>query len=298
MGGSAHTDDRRGRGGRPVAPRRTWPEQARFLGRKWGRISRQLWWQRKVFSTYRPGEPLYFHHIPRTGGTSLIAALRILTPPPRYFTDRGNLSAALVASLLARGLERGLFVHGHPEAGAVRPLRGRIRIFTVLREPADQSISSYFWLRARPSHPDHEAAMNLDFPDFMATHPYYSIFQTGSLHAGIRDSSAPEAPDPMAAAPAVLAYLEEMDAVSTTDQVVQLLSFLAADKGLRRTPKLPRRNRSPISPGQRSELREQFAELAAHSDLGPFMAVERSVYERALQLSRARFGADAGRESA
>src|SRR5215472_2501270 len=84
---------------------------------------------------YGIGPPLFFHHVPKTAGTSLIKAISKLVLPELAVTEKGNLSAAFIAELIERGLTPGQFIHGHPGQGAAMLLRGRAHIVTLLREP-------------------------------------------------------------------------------------------------------------------------------------------------------------------
>src|SRR6266481_177589 len=71
------------------------------------------------------GRPLFFHHVPKTAGTSLIKAIGKMVLPELTFSERGNLSAAFIAELVERGLIPGQFIYGHPATGGAVPLRGK-----------------------------------------------------------------------------------------------------------------------------------------------------------------------------
>ncbi len=231
------------------------------------------------------GQPLCFHHVAKTGGTSLVRALRALTAAKLCRTDGGNISTGLVDDLLAEGLRSRQFIYGHPLTGAMLRLRGRARIITVLRDPRDQVISNYLWSRKSKDTPDHHAAMRLSFRDFILAHPYFAIYQTASLHVGIQDQPIARTEDLLDRLPSVLEYLGEMHAVampSTSDQLVQRL---AAQMGAETSPKLPHRNRTRISAEHRAQHREQFEELRTHPDLAPLIAAEQAVYEKAHSLA-------------
>ena len=160
----------------------------------------QLWGTNNAAGV-RLGEPLFFHHVAKTGGTSLIQAIRAVTPPRLCFTERGNLSAPFVDALVARGLVPGQFIHGHPGTGAAQPLRGRARIVTLLREPCDQVISNYFWLRKDwrvPAHDGGETAwlprIPCDVSVFRNIPDSFSIRRNpGSAHRPHRGSDRPAA---------------------------------------------------------------------------------------------------------
>src|SRR5467141_2935682 len=74
---------------------------------------------------YGVGRPLFFHHVPKTAGTSLIKAIGKMVLPELTFSECGNSSAAFIAELVERGLILEQFIHGHPAAGAAVPLRGK-----------------------------------------------------------------------------------------------------------------------------------------------------------------------------
>ncbi|MEA2737148.1 MAG: hypothetical protein QOH05_455 [Acetobacteraceae bacterium] len=232
-----------------------------------------------------PGRPLFFHHIAKTGGTSLVRGLRAVTPATSCLTERGNLSAGFVEALVARGLRSSQFIHGHPLTGAVLPVRGKARIVTMLREPRDQAISNYFWLRKDRRVPDHRAARQLGFREFLVSHPYFAIFQTASLHVAIEERPIARAEDLIDRLPAIFAYLEEMHAVAIPSMSDQLFRRLAGEMAIENPRPLPHRNETRLSAERRAELREQFAELQTHPDLAPLFAAERAVYQRARALA-------------
>lgn len=231
------------------------------------------------------GEPLCFHHIAKTGGTSLVRGIRAVTPARLCLTEGGNLSAGFVDALVAGGLRSRQFIHGHPLTGAMRRLRGQARIVTMLREPCDQVISNYFWLRKDSRVPDHRAARQLGFREFVETHPYFAIFQTASLHVGIEERPIARAEDLIDRLPAIFAYLDEMHAVALPSMSQQLFGRLMAEMNIRNPPALPYRNKTRLSAERRAEHREQFADLQTRPDLAPLFAAERAVYDRARVLA-------------
>ncbi len=240
----------------------------------------------------RPGrvpswEPLFFHHIAKTAGTSLIRALRALTPRDLRCTERGNLSAAYSAALVARGLRPGQFIYGHPGTAAALPLRGRVRIVTLLRNPRDQAISNYFWLRKDFRVPDHAAARRLGFRDFLLSHPYFAIFQAASLHVGIERTPLRRTEDLIDRLPLIFAYLEEMHLVGTVGQVEAFFARLAGEMGRAVPPPLPHRRRTWLTAARRAALAAEFDALQQHPVLGPLLAAEQAVYAKAQALARA-----------
>lgn len=231
------------------------------------------------------GAPLVFHHIAKTGGTSLIKALRSITPARLTFSEGGNLSVRFVENLVARGLVSGQFIYGHPKTGAALPVRGLARIITLLREPRGQVISNYLWLRRRPWLPDHAAARRLDFREFLLSHPYFAIFQTASLHVGIEEHPITRAEDLIDRLPQIFSYLDEMYLIGAVDSGQQMFTHLAAEKGIHEVSKFPHHRKTRLSPARRAALEEQFAELQSHPSLAPLFAAERTVFERARSLA-------------
>jgi hypothetical protein len=243
------------------------------------------WWDPDSVPGETPGRPLFFHHIAKTGGTSLIRGLRAVTAARHCLTERGNLSTGFIESLVAGGLHGGHFIYGHPLTGAVLPLRNKSRIVTVLREPRDQLISNYLWLRKDRRVPDHRAALELDFREFVVRHPYFAIFQTASLHVGIEERPIARAEDLIDRLPDIFGYLEEMHAVGTPPMSDALFAQLTIEMNIQDPPKLPRRNKTRLAPARKAELREQFADLERRPDLAPLLAAERAVYEKVCSLA-------------
>jgi len=234
---------------------------------------------------YGVGHPLFFHHVPKTAGTSLIKAIEKMVLPELSFSEKGNLSATFVAALVERGLTPGQFIHGHPGTGAAMPLRGRAHIVTLLREPRDQVISNYLYVRFDRGVPDHSASRALGFREFVLARPRYAIFQTASLHLGIAERPAGRSEDFIDAVPQILAYLDEMALVGVVDQASEFMLRLAEIMGWPQTPHFPHRRKSRISRKQREWMQAQFADLQSHPMLSSLFAAERAVYLHARAIA-------------
>lgn len=118
-----------------------------------------------------PGRNFIFVHIPKTGGTSMAAALEaramrddiLIGDTPKARRRRGRL-----ARLTARGR---LWKHATLADidGIVSPPDiARMFTFTLVRNPWDRAVSYYHWLRQqRFAHPAVARAQASDFRDFI-----------------------------------------------------------------------------------------------------------------------------------
>jgi hypothetical protein len=235
---------------------------------------------------YGIGPPLFFHHVPKTAGTSLIKAIGKMVLPELTFSEEGNLSATFIAELVERGLVPGQFIHGHPGAGAAAPLRGRSHMVTFLREPRDQVISNYLYVRFDRGVPDHGISRALGFREFVLARPRYAIFQTASLHLGIVQRPVGRAEDFIDMVPQILAYLDEMALVGVVDQASAFMSRLAEIMGWPQTPHFPHRRKARISRQQRERMQAQFADLQSQPMLSSLFAAERAVYLHARAIAQ------------
>lgn len=221
--------------------------------------------------------PLFFFHIAKTGGTSITAAIGMRYPRRLVRSERGNLSLDYADRLVAEGLAPGWFVHGHPAHGVGALLRGRTRMVTMLRDPVDQCVSNYLFIRGDPANPNQPAAKAMGFSAFLRAHPYYAIFQTGSLLVGM----LPELPpierfgDQL---PAIKAFLNDMALVGTSRDSGRFLEDLSALMGWDRPPVAKRLRRAKADAREIESLRAERLALETDDRLAPLFAVERTVF--------------------
>lgn len=246
-------------------------------------------WRRgpKRLTGNESGEPLFFHHVAKTGGTSFVEAMRNITPQGLQSTQPGSLTVDFVQALLAHGLRPGEFIYGHVATGAALPLRGRTRIITLLRDPCEQAISNYYALLNDYRLPDARAAWRLGFPGFLLEYPYFTIFQTASLHVGIEQTPLRRTEDLIDRLPILFDYLDEMHAVGTPALAATLFRRLAAERGIGDPEPYPHRTRTRLLASRRATLQRQYAELSRHPRLGPLIAAEQALYRKALERAAA-----------
>ncbi len=271
-------------------------------GRLHGRNSAQIDAGRTVAGAVLPriasaeSQPLFFHHIAKTAGTSVTAAIRSMTKRSSVISKGGNLPLAFVQKIVASGLRPDQFIHGHPAHGVSAELRGKTRIITLLRDPVEQSISNYLFIRSDFGNPDRRAARRMDFAEFIRTHPYYAAFQAGSLAVGLRTELPPGAAVLAKCLPEIRAFLDEMFLVGTVEGVQDFMRDLAHAMGWQSVPELRHLRKSRASQRERTALRMLRATLEDDPDFAPRFAIERAIYEHASAIAARRRNLQRGSE--
>jgi hypothetical protein len=231
------------------------------------------------------GKPLFFHHIPRTAGTSLIEGIRMMIRPEWAVSDNGNLPSPYVDALVAEGLKSGHFVFGHPGPGAASTLRGRAKIITLLREPRQHTISNFLYLLREPENPLHKPAVELGFRDFLLAYPNHAIFQTSSLHIGISAQPVGRAEELIDRLPQIFRYLDQMCLVGIVGGTHGFMAQLAEIMGWSIVPHFPHLNRTDVAPELYARMLEQLDELHDHPELSVLFAGEHALYRKGMTIS-------------
>ena len=233
-------------------------------------------------------QPLFFHHISKTAGTSVTAAIRSMTKRSSVVSKGGNLPLAFVQKIVAAGLRPDQFFYGHPAHGVSALLRGKTRVITLLRDPIEQSISNYLFIRSDFGNPDRRAARRMNFAEFIGTYPYYAAFQAGSLAVGLRTELPQGAAELAECLPEICAFLDEMFLVGTVERVEDFMHDLAQAMGWQSVPRLRHLRKSRTPHSERAALRMIRATLEDDPDLAPRFAIERAVYEHASAIAARR----------
>jgi hypothetical protein len=114
-----------------------------------------------------PAEGLYFLHIPKTAGVSLHRAIEAAFPAesicPHWLWDQ-------LVTVPADRLRSYRVFRGHFHGDLERFLERRLRIFTLLRDPVERTVSSYYYHRGHTSHPLYPLIAALSLQEF-CLHP-------------------------------------------------------------------------------------------------------------------------------
>ncbi len=237
-------------------------------------------------SVRTPARPIFFLHIEKTGGTSLIRALCDLFPPERRFMNETGVSSAYVEQVTAR-LAPGSFVAGHTHRSCGARLALATDVITILRRPRDQAVSHYFHARFDRAHPHHADAYGLSFTGFALRHPHYLAFQTRALAEATAECDAEASQPLIVQASRVRGFLRTIRFVGVFEELNRCLAYVAQEVVGAPPPRLPHLN-SAQSHGVPAEAlnqaRAEYEALGAESSVRDLMALEAETYETARSL--------------
>lgn len=232
--------------------------------------------------------PILFFHIPKTGGTSMTAAVS------EYFGKEdciiGDLTVESLSKYEARLSDR-VFIAGHWTHNIWRVLPERSLKFSVLRDPRDQAISNYLH-NCRDLGERADKVNKLGLRRFVAENPYALVFQAGSLLVP-QTTSLTGADEVSRNIEDSLAFINHLDFVGCLERPDDLSLCLPLVLGLAGPLTLPRINRAidyGVSRDTILDLREAYDELRREPESGRLIEIEHRVYEAALALTRRREG--------
>jgi hypothetical protein len=115
---------------------------------------------------------IIFVHIGRTAGTTLNRILRRIYPEERtYAFPSGDIEGSVLAfgSLPVEERRRFRLLKGHLLFGIHEAVPRPFTYITLVRDPVDRLISSYFYIRKRPTHRLHERlwSSGMSFENFV-----------------------------------------------------------------------------------------------------------------------------------
>jgi len=229
--------------------------------------------------------PLCFLHIAKTGGTSLTDALARHFRPDRVFSDCGNLSLAYLDSLGNR-LGGPVLLAGHPAQGIAAALGGWADMITLLRRPADQTVSNYMHVLSEPHNALHADAASLSFRDYLRRHDHQIDYQARSV--ALAAGADPEASDALRLSDnALAAFLESLMFVGVTERMDTCTRVLSHRLTWGTALTSSYMNASVcrgVSTRTLARLRQDYLDLRDDADLAPIFAREGRLYATAKRI--------------
>lgn len=229
--------------------------------------------------------PLLFLHIPKTGGTSLVAALAKFHHPEDIITDSGNIGVSYLQENEHR-LRAGTFVYGHPDHNVMNFMIDRSLSITMLRYPKFQAVSNYLYLVREPENPFHTAAVSLGFSEFFKTYWQFIVFQTITLDVSISPQPISFPQDIERRVGAVIDLLNMVSFVGCTEMADEFCFQLSVGLGLPALLVMPRANTAAEhhDPGVVERLYGAYDCLRHDPLIAHLMAIEDAVYSKAMSL--------------
>ena len=218
----------------------------------------------------RPHRPVFFIHVPKTGGTSLAEVVRSVYPPERcLFTyEREDHLDELRAEA-----QRAAVVFGHFSFGLHDVLGFDARYVTLLREPVSR-VTSFFRHQAR--HEDSEfgrdIANGMTLRDLLRSE---SCEQVNNHMVRIISSEYDERQvnDRAALELAWRNLVAHFDYVGTTERMVESVDGIGRVLGWQRSPQPPRLNDDP-------EAEDCRIDYATRAEIMKYNALDVELYER------------------
>ena len=242
---------------------------------------------------------LYFHHIPKTAGLSVIALLDARFHPDHVFPlhsapEDDSVERALRAHPHRVRFVRGHFTFGPLDTGIYRHVcRNPVRA-TMLRDPVERTISAYRHIMRRPQSRHHATVTgeHMDLLAFVRDPRFFpNVWNTqtrllvGEVPGLPRRPDAPRALSDRALVEVAKERLEQCAWIGITERMNESMQLAAYTFGWPPFPEVPRLNAAPDSAS-----RDDFP-LEAIEAIAERTALDREVYDHATRLFETRWSA-------
>lgn len=235
-------------------------------------------------------KPLYFMHIPKTGGTSLADAILWSYPLNKIFYPNNIVTEDFINANINR-IDRDSIIIGHPGPGIGGIIKDIADVVTVLRNPRDRTVSQYLQIRRHYDNPNCCDARLLSLDEFLRRHPEQIAFQALYLDQVVNGESLYDYSEIYGRISRVCDYIFSIKLAGVMERSAE---FCAALTGLIGSPcpiTLLNLN-SSIGHGESSDeigkLKEQYDRLRRGGEFSSLFEFEEAVYVAACQaLDRA-----------